>query len=460
MASRSMTRRLIVSVLLLELLAATALIAAITVHERHVQLQAFDANLKGYAQSLMGAVQDAEDTADNVMLDMRGVQLGRAAVYRVQEDSGRILGVTPELKDSPVDTQQQFQQRKIGDRLYRLYTMHGLRIIDPGLPNGGVPHSVTVAYGMPVGHVWHEVWEAIRFSAVASVALLGLTSVVMVFVVRRELRPIHALAAEAERVGPSQWDFHSPEEARATDELRPLTSALEAALTRLRKSFEQQRRFTSDAAHELKTDVAIVKSSLQLLSMRKRTGAEYERGVAVSLEDFTRLENTIQRMLTLARLERPEERPITPCLLGPVIEDAMQQSAAFAELKSIKVAAVLDGNLAVGLNRSDAMLLCSNLLVNALQHSPEAGTVNLELGTAESVATFKVRDEGPGISEEDRPYLFEAFYRGDPSRSRKSGGTGLGLSICKAICERAGGSIVIENGTHRGAIVTVTLPVA
>jgi signal transduction histidine kinase len=71
-----------------------------------------------------------------------------------------------------------------------------------------------------------------------------------------------------------------------------------------------------------------------------------------------------------------------------------------------------------------------------------------------------IRDHGEGIAEEDRLHLFEPFYRGDPSRSRKSGGTGLGLSICKAICDRAGGSIEIGNHRAGGAIVTVTLPVS
>jgi signal transduction histidine kinase len=74
-------------------------------------------------------------------------------------------------------------------------------------------------------------------------------------------------------------------------------------------------------------------------------------------------------------------------------------------------------------------------------------------------ACLTVQDQGEGVSDEDRPYLFEPFYRGDPSRSRKSGGTGLGLSICKAICERVGGSIEISNATAGGAIVTVRLPV-
>jgi signal transduction histidine kinase len=97
-------------------------------------------------------------------------------------------------------------------------------------------------------------------------------------------------------------------------------------------------------------------------------------------------------------------------------------------------------------------------LLNAVQHSPDGSTVRITLTVNEQTVQLTVKDRGEGISVEDRLHLFEPFYRGDPSRSRKSGGTGLGLSICRAICERAGGTIEITNGTSGGALVTVTLP--
>ena len=148
---------------------------------------------------------------------------------------------------------------------YRFLVLKGLRIVDPGQSNGGVRHSITIVYGTPLRHLWHEVLEAIRFFAIATALLMGITAVVMAWLVRKGLSPVHELAREAERISSSDWQFHAPTSAKETVELRPLAAALEAALARLQRSFEQQRRFTNDAAHELKTDVAIVKSSLQLL---------------------------------------------------------------------------------------------------------------------------------------------------------------------------------------------------
>jgi two-component system OmpR family sensor kinase len=454
----SITRQLVAMVLGLELLAAAALISAITIHERHVQLKAFDATLMGTAQSLMGAVQDAEDEGDNVMLDMRGVQLGRDAIYRVEDEHGRVLGSSGPILQSALSSEPGIRNFDVAHRAYRFVTLHGLRIIDPGKPNGGVRHDITIVYGIPVGHVWHEVFEAIRFFAIATVLLLGVTAAVMAWMIRRGLSPIHELAREADRINSNDWHFASPESAKTTAELVPLVTALEAALARLERSFQQQRRFTSDAAHELKTDMAIVKSSLQLLLMRKRTVDEYGQGIALSLDDFTRLERTVEKMLTLARLEQPAGGETSSCAFRDVIDEAVFNSTGLAELKSLTLRTESMADARVPIDRRDAMLLCSNLLSNAIRYSPHGSTVWISLAAAGPSVHLTIRDQGVGIAEEDKAHLFEPFYRGDPSRSRKSGGTGLGLSICKAICERVGGSIEIGNHVGGGAVVTVALP--
>jgi signal transduction histidine kinase len=471
-ASVSITRRLVVTVLILELLSAAALIAAITVHEWSVQLEIFDTSLVATAESLMGAVQDTEDEGDNVMLDMRGVRLAKDAVFRVEDEGGKVLGSAgePPHLEATASGAPLFRNIRVSGRDYRFIVLNGTRIVDPGKANGGVRHSIAIIYGTPLRHVWHEVREAVRFFAIATAFLLGLTAALMAWLVRKGLAPVHELAYEAERIGPGDWQFHAPESAKKTSELRPLAAALEAALARLQRSFEQQKRFTSDAAHELKTDVAIVKSSLQLLSMRKRTLDEYGQGLALSLEDITRLESTVEKMLTLARLEQPAENYNSSaasqtcslaCSLRDVIADAVHQSKPFAQLKSIEVAVEINANTDVRLpiDSRDALLLCSNILLNALQHSPDGATVRMAVTADDDTARLTVRDQGEGISDEDRDHVFEPFYRGDPSRSRKSGGTGLGLSICKAICERAGGSIEIANDALGGAVVTVALPV-
>ncbi len=464
----SITRRLVGMVLGLELLSSVALIVAIGFHERHIQGKAFDAALMGTAQSVMGGVQDADDVGDNVLLDLRGVRLDMGAIFRVEDDKGRVLGssgVIPELRSAPWGPPD-FRQASVDGRSYRFVVLHGVRIIDPGTPSGGTSHAVTVTYGIPDGRVWHETLEATRFFALATLVLLGGTAMVMVWLVRRQLSPLHQLASAAQKIDSNDWSFNPPEMAKRTVELRPLIAALDAALARLRRSFEQQKRFTNDAAHELKTDVAIVKSSIQLMTMRRRTAEQYEQGLALSLDDFTRLEMTVQRLLTLARLEQPNPRPEEmngarpTSSLRDAVEEAMMQNRPLAELKGIEIEfeAQVPGDSQVGIDRRDAVILCSNILHNALQHSREGGRVDIGLGVEGQVLQLTIRDRGEGIAEEDLRYIFDPFYRGDPSRSRKSGGTGLGLSICKAICDRSGGAIAVVNHPGGGALATVSLP--
>jgi signal transduction histidine kinase len=146
------------------------------------------------------------------------------------------------------------------------------------------------------------------------------------------------------------------------------------------------------------------------------------------------------------------------CSLRDAVEDSVNQINSFAQLKAVDVQIESTAEVRVPIDSRDAFLLCSNILLNAVQHSPDGSTVRITLTVNEQTVQLTVKDRGEGISVEDRLHLFEPFYRGDPSRSRKSGGTGLGLSICRAICERAGGTIEITNGTSGGALVTVTLP--
>src|SRR5580698_1502580 len=168
--SISITRRLVVTVLVLELLSAIALIGAITVHEWSVQLKVFDASLVATAESLMGAVQDTEDEGDNVMLDMRGVRVAKDAEFRVEDERGRVLGAAgdPPRLANAVFGAPVFRNAPINGRDYRFLVLSGLRIVDPGQPDGGVRHRITIVYGIPLRHVWQEVFEAIRFFAIAT----------------------------------------------------------------------------------------------------------------------------------------------------------------------------------------------------------------------------------------------------------------------------------------------------
>jgi signal transduction histidine kinase len=465
MKRRSLARRLISSVLLVELVFAIAMTALAAIYERHAHLRSFDIMLQGRADSLLGAVQDAEDPADNVMLDRTGLQLPADDVYEVRDSGGRLLGRSanwqgPDPRDVTM-SRDRIYRTIVNHRHYRVLALHGLRVVDPDDKGGGVPRHVLVVYGAPTAQLWRQVRNAIVFFSLSSLVLLLVTGMLMAWLLHRGLAPVRQLAAEAENISIHRWNFQPPESAVETRELAPLAATLGAAMQRLEASFMQQRRFVSDAAHELKTAVAVVKSSLQLLTMRQRTTDEYAAGVEVSLADCERMEEIVARMLTLARAEHPisREHSASASDLAAGADSTAQQFQSMAEVRSVRlVSSLANGPAFVPLSAEECSLLCSNLLLNALQHSPPQTEVNLNLQLEADWVELRIEDQGDGIEPALLPHIFERFSRGDPSRSRNTGGTGLGLAICKAIVDRAKGTIVLKSEPGHGAVAVVRLP--
>ncbi|MFC6645374.1 ATP-binding protein [Granulicella cerasi] len=456
-SSASLTKRLIAAVLLLEFVAAVALIVTVWSHERDVQFSAFKANLRAHSNALFGALQEAATKDGSISLYSVGLTIPPRAVYEITEQGGGALGSQGQVPHITAAAGS-FVEAKVANEPYLFYVLSGGRAIDPGKPFA-VYHHVRIVFGLPVHRVWHEVDESVRFFAWATLALLGLTALLMSWLIRRLLTPIKELAREAEAIEVDSWVFSPPASSMRLVELRPLASAIEKSIARLQRSFDQQRRFTSDAAHELKTDLAIVKSSLQLLNMKQRDADAYQKGISVGLEDIGRLESTVQKMLTLARLEQHPTSASQQCDFTEAVLEALTQCMSYAELKEVNLRSTIQPEVQALISKEDALLLCSNLLMNALQHSPMGGAIHISLAQEDDHLHLRVKDYGSGVADADLPHVFEPFYRGDVSRSRKTGGTGLGLAICKAICDRAQGAIAIGNHQDRGALVEVRLPV-
>jgi signal transduction histidine kinase len=240
-------------------------------------------------------------------------------------------------------------------------------------------------------------------------------------------------------------------------------------LQRLEQSFLQQRAFVSDAAHELKTAVAVVKSSLQLLGLKQRTTEEYRVGLERCLDDSKRLEELVVKMLTLARVESASSvggaagaNSPQACDMAASLRQTVTQLETVADLRNVQVVVNTSAGsiYPVPLAADDCSLLVSNLLLNALQHSPPEVKIQLRLSVDAGTVELAVEDHGEGIDPAVLPHVFERFYRGDPSRTRSTGGAGLGLAICKAVAERAGGAISIASQSGQGTTVTVRLPLA
>jgi signal transduction histidine kinase len=453
-----MTRRVVSLVLLIELLFAVSTTTLAFFYERHEYFEALDIALRGRADSLMGAVVEAADDTDSVLLDVAGLQTPKDDLYEVWEKDallgqrGNLSGIDPSLRQGG----DAVFKLKVGEKKYRAIRMHGMRVIDPATLK--VRHNVVVLYAAPTAKVWRAVGRAVRFFAIANAVLLLLTGQLVFVFVRRSITPLYQLAAEASTIAANSWQFAPSDEARSVEELEPLVTALEGVILRLERSFGQQRIFVSDAAHELKTSVAVVKSSIQLLSMKERTSAEYQAGLERCQMDCLRMEELVQRMLTLAMVEEGDlkQRVAEDVAVMSVVREVMEDLATTAQLRGVRLERCGDEALRAAINRDRWKTVCTELLQNAIQHSPQGEAVAVEATVHGDRVTVLVRNAGEPIAVEMLPHLFDRFYRGDPSRARSTGGTGLGLAICKAVVEQAGGRISVRHGA--GIEVQVDLP--
>jgi signal transduction histidine kinase len=459
----SLTRRLVVTVLLVELLLAAGATGLALLYERQQNLHSFDLMLRGRADSVLGAVQDAEDANDNVMLDPKSLDLPQGDLYEVRDEGGRAVGSSPNWRnevEQKLAGREKARDFRLNGDWYRGFALHGVRQIDQGDKRAGIARPVVIFYAASLKPFWLAMSHAAKFLVISNSLILLFTGVTLLILLRRGMGPLEELARASANISSSSLRFRAPPNAFAVQELAVLAQALESAMSRLERAFTQQQVFVHDAAHELKTSVTIVKSSLQLLTSRKRTAAEYERGLEMCLSDCARMEDLVQKLLLLARAEQPPEdfAATAKTDVSECVREVAEAMKPVASVRGVKLVVDSKEGVMARIAFDDCATMATNLVANALQHTAAGGTVTVRVLPGSGMAGIRVEDNGEGISAEDLPRIFDRFYRGDPSRSRHTGGAGLGLAICKALAEAAGGKIEITSEVGRGTIAEVTLP--
>lgn len=289
-------------------------------------------------------------------------------------------------------------------------------------------------------------------------------------VVHRSLRPLAEVEQTAAAIAAGQLDRRVPERDPRT-EVGRLSQALNGMLAQIqramassessadqaRTSEERMRRFITDASHELRTPLTTIRGFAEL----------YRQGAARDVEMLmSRIESESRRMgllvedlLLLAQLDaqRPLEHNRVDLLT--LATDAVHDAQSIAPQRRIRVE-VFDGPGTPEVLGDEARLrqVLSNLVANALQHTPENAGVTVRVGTDGDSSVLEVCDEGPGMGPDDAQRIFERFYRADSSRARASGGTGLGLSIVDSLVYAHGGSVSVSTAPGQGCRFRVQLP--
>ena len=285
-------------------------------------------------------------------------------------------------------------------------------------------------------------------------AVTVLSGILAYFVSGRALKPLHRFTAQVEKVQLNNLaDMRIDED--VLPEFRQLSHSFNQMLERLNNAFTAQRQFTGNAAHELRTPLALMQAQLELFSaehpdMLPET-AKFLTLLREQTERLTQMTKTLLEMSNLQQVARNEQ-----IQLIPMIEEIFTDLAPLAEKRSITLEAEGDGSL----TGSDTLIyrLLFNLTENAVKYNRPGGSVRVELAQRQEKCIIRVSDTGCGIPEEYQQSIFQPFFRVDKSRSREYGGVGLGLSLVWEIAALHGGSVWVEESSDKGTTIAVELP--
>jgi heavy metal sensor kinase len=244
---------------------------------------------------------------------------------------------------------------------------------------------------------------------------------------------------------------------RAGDELDRLIEAFNHMMTRLNRSFEQIRQFSTDVSHELRTPLTVARGQLEVALFTAETVEQHREAMAEALEGIDRLSNIVRALLLLSQSESGQLVLQKAQLdLAGVARDLVDQHQIPAEAQGVHLSAELPGPAMIYADRIQIERMLSNLLGNAIKYTPAGGHVSVRLSSDSDQIQLTVEDSGVGIAPDHLPHIFDRFYRVPSADPEK--GLGLGLSFVAWIVKAHGGTVEVESQLQKGTRFIVTLP--
>ncbi|MGE0450344.1 MAG: ATP-binding protein [Vicinamibacterales bacterium] len=345
------------------------------------------------------------------------------------------------------------------------------------------------AYVVAVGLFTEPVLTTLRrlswLLAIVSIVGLGATALVGLALATRALRPIAHVTERAARI--ARGDFSARlDPPLVDDEIGRMTALLNEMLERLHGAVEVNRRFASDASHELRSPLTAMLGEIDVALKRPRTSSEYRESLSVVRERIHALTDVTEQLMILVRAQEGHAPPAVEIPLEPLARDAAAALAPIAADRSVTLRIEPMHGAVVYADRALLLRVLDNLLRNAVQYNRPHGMVTVscqvdepavngpeehesDVSASEAIdaaeghgaspaAVIRVTDTGVGIPVEERDRVFERFYRTDRSRSRRTGGTGLGLSIASEVVRLFGGTIRVSSSSPDGTTIELRLP--
>lgn len=319
------------------------------------------------------------------------------------------------------------------------------------------PLDVTIA--TPMVPVNQSLRAYIRASAVLVLLMLGMSALIGLFLSRLLLRPVRLIRETASRIGSDNLSERVPVQG-VQDEISDLARLLNQMFDRLETAFNQTRRFTQEASHELKTPLSLVRLHAEKMLADVRADETWTEALVVQLEEINRLNQIIDDLLFLSKAEvHAVSLNLQPWPLGRFLETFHQDAQALTEHHGLSLDYLVAGD---GVARIDAKWIRQvllNVLSNAIKVSPPGGRIRLCGEVKDGAWRVSIQDQGPGVPSASLERIFERFVRLDTRASVETPGSGLGLAISRGVIQLHGGRIYAANAS-RGLEVTFEIPLA
>lgn len=401
--------------------------AAVTAWETRVEMQELlDAHL---AQSASLLTAQIGEEIDEVELEHAQSlhKYARNVAFQIWEDGDTLLLHSPDAPGVRLSTTDQgFSDAVVNGRSWRVFSHWDAR------------HEYLVQVGEAADARAHLAGEVLKKLVQPLLVALPLLGLLVWIAVGASLKPIDRIGAALSRRDPH---YLAPIEGEVPKEIATMVARLNGLLERVQSSLEGERRFTSDAAHELRTPLAALKTQLQV-AQGAGDSSERERAIARAGEAGDRATHLVEQLLTLARLEHDAWRSEGQSVdLHQLAAQALAESAQNAAEKSVRLSLEGAPGLHVTGHAGLLSILLRNLLDNALRYSPPHAEVGIRAHRADDVVVLEVRDQGPGIPEAERENALRRFHR---LEGAKAGGSGLGLSIVARIAQLHGARLELS----------------
>jgi signal transduction histidine kinase len=294
-------------------------------------------------------------------------------------------------------------------------------------------------------------------AALVLAGFLG-TAAILAFVLDRALRPVEEVTSLARSVQAS--DLSRRVRVSGGEEFHELTGVINSLLERLERAFAAQRRLVADAAHELKTPIAVLLGEAQD-ALRSESRPDERRRSLETIESTARgLAREVEKLLSLARADA-SRRPASELVdLAAIAAESVEAARSVALARGVELELFHDGGACVRGDRSSLFHLASNLVANAAVYTEPGTSVEVVAGTQDREAFLEVRDRGPGVPLEERQRIFDRFVRLEEGRLRHPEGSGLGLAIVDQVARTHGGRVEVDERPGGGAIFRAIMPTA